>query len=168
MAGHYEVLGVQRDATAAEVRRAYLALARRHHPDREGGSADRMRALNEAWATLGDPEQRRVYDRSLSIPPPRAAAPWPTAPSAAPPAPAGDLADLFDDRPIHGGMVRLPGWIALTPPGLLALGAVVGVLGLVFRLGAVVAFGFALSGLGILLFVLSPFIALAASRRGNR
>jgi len=47
----YEVLGVPPSATPAEIRRAYLALARRHHPD-AGGSADEMRRLNEAWAAL--------------------------------------------------------------------------------------------------------------------
>jgi hypothetical protein len=47
----YEVLGVPRTATAEEIRRAYLTLARRHHPD-AGGSADEMRRLNEAWSAL--------------------------------------------------------------------------------------------------------------------
>jgi hypothetical protein len=47
----YEVLGVSPGATPDEVRRAYLALARRHHPD-AGGNTDEMRRLNEAWATF--------------------------------------------------------------------------------------------------------------------
>jgi hypothetical protein len=47
----YEVLGVSPGATPEEIRRAYLALARRHHPD-AGGSVDEMRRLNEAWAAL--------------------------------------------------------------------------------------------------------------------
>jgi DnaJ domain len=47
----YEVLGVPPSATAEEIRRAYLALARRHHPD-AGGSAEAMRRLNEAWSAL--------------------------------------------------------------------------------------------------------------------
>jgi hypothetical protein len=47
----YEVLGVPPNATPDEIRRAYLALARRHHPD-AGGTADEMRRLNEAWAAL--------------------------------------------------------------------------------------------------------------------
>src|SRR3954469_21077375 len=47
----YEVLGVPPTATPEEIRRAYLALARRHHPD-AGGSADEMRRLNEAWSAL--------------------------------------------------------------------------------------------------------------------
>ena len=47
----YEVLGVSPSATPDEIRRAYLALARRHHPD-AGGSVDEMRRVNDAWAAL--------------------------------------------------------------------------------------------------------------------
>ena len=47
----YEVLGVPPTATPAEIRHAYLTLARRHHPD-AGGDAEQMRRLNEAWAAL--------------------------------------------------------------------------------------------------------------------
>jgi hypothetical protein len=50
----YDVLGVSPDASQAEIRRAYLTLARRHHPD-AGGDADAMRRLNEAWAALSAP-----------------------------------------------------------------------------------------------------------------
>lgn len=71
---HYEVLGVAPGAPAAEVRRAYLRLARTHHPDRHAeATADeraaaeqRMRSANEAWAVLGDPARRRAYDDQLA------------------------------------------------------------------------------------------------------
>jgi hypothetical protein len=70
---HYEVLGVAPDVDAATLRRAYLDLARRHHPDRvaasEGSgsaSAERMRAANVAWNVLGDPARRAAYDRQLA------------------------------------------------------------------------------------------------------
>lgn len=67
------MLGVDRAASDAEVRRAYLRLARRHHPDfhtagseGEVGSAEtRMREINRAWEVLGTPESRAAYDRSL-------------------------------------------------------------------------------------------------------
>ena len=63
----YEVLGVPRSATDAEIHRAYVRLARRWHPDLNEGSAeaeDRMRAVNEAWAVLGDTSQRVRFDRA--------------------------------------------------------------------------------------------------------
>jgi hypothetical protein len=69
---HYEVLGVAEDTSAADLRRAYVALARRHHPDFYANSAPgrrleaerRMRAINEAWSVLGDEDRRQAYDRS--------------------------------------------------------------------------------------------------------
>lgn len=69
---HYDVLGVRPDATPAALRSAYLAAARRDHPDRHVGAdaatraraERRMRAVNEAWSVLGDPERRRAYDRA--------------------------------------------------------------------------------------------------------
>jgi curved DNA-binding protein CbpA len=59
----YEVLGVKPTASDAEIRRAYVALARRFHPDTNPAGEERMRAVNEAWAVLGDRQRRRDYDR---------------------------------------------------------------------------------------------------------
>ena len=59
----YEVLGVVRTASDAEIRHAYLALARRFHPDANPGGEERMRLVNEAWAVLGDRVRRAEYDR---------------------------------------------------------------------------------------------------------
>jgi hypothetical protein len=59
----YEVLGVVRTATDAEIRHAYVALARRFHPDANPGGEERMRLVNEAWAVLGDRGRRAEYDR---------------------------------------------------------------------------------------------------------
>lgn len=62
----YEVLGVGPNSTDGEIRKAYVGLARRFHPDLHGGADDRMREVNEAWAVLGDPERRATYERSRS------------------------------------------------------------------------------------------------------
>jgi DnaJ-domain-containing protein 1 len=70
---HYDVLGVDPTASAAEIRKAYLAEARRVHPDFHTGDAparraqaeQQMRVLNEAWAVLGDDALRRAYDSGL-------------------------------------------------------------------------------------------------------
>ena len=67
---HYDVLGVDRTASAAEVRKAYLQLAREHHPDFHTTASDafrlanerEMQRINEAWAVLSDADRRRTYD----------------------------------------------------------------------------------------------------------
>jgi molecular chaperone DnaJ len=61
----YIVLGVERDATLADVKRAYKRLARRHHPDINPGdrmAASQFRQIAEAYETLSDPDRRRRYD----------------------------------------------------------------------------------------------------------
>ena len=62
---YYEVLGVSRTADAAEVKRSYRTLARKHHPDvnREDGAEERFKEINEAYEVLSDPERRATYDR---------------------------------------------------------------------------------------------------------
>jgi len=62
---YYQVLGVERGAAEAEIKKAYRRLVRKHHPD-VNQAADgqvRMQALNEAWEVLKDPEKRAAYDR---------------------------------------------------------------------------------------------------------
>src|SRR5581483_5529379 len=62
---YYEVLGVERNATSDEVRRAYRKLALQFHPDRnpEAGAAERFKEVTEAYEVLSDPERRAQYDR---------------------------------------------------------------------------------------------------------
>src|SRR5258705_10252693 len=62
---YYEILGVSRDASPEEIRRAYRALARKHHPDvnKEAGAEDRFKEISEAYEVLRDPEKRAQYDR---------------------------------------------------------------------------------------------------------
>lgn len=66
----YEVLGVSPTSTDADIRKAYVALARRFHPDVHGGADDRMREVNEAWALLGDARRRAAYEGSQQREPP--------------------------------------------------------------------------------------------------
>lgn len=70
---HYAVLGVRPGATRDEIRRAWIDLARSHHPDTAGGGPiDRDRAeatirrINEAWSVLGDDRSRAEYDARRS------------------------------------------------------------------------------------------------------
>jgi molecular chaperone DnaJ len=61
----YLLLGVQREATAADIKRAYKRLARKFHPDINPGdqqAARQFRQIAEAYETLIDPERRRRYD----------------------------------------------------------------------------------------------------------
>ncbi len=61
---YYEALGVPRDASLDDIRRAYRNLARRLHPDvnKEPGAEDRFKAISEAYDVLRDPEKRARYD----------------------------------------------------------------------------------------------------------
>ncbi|HET8570369.1 MAG TPA: J domain-containing protein [Candidatus Limnocylindria bacterium] len=69
----YAVLGVPRDASPLQVARAHRRLAKRYHPDLGAeGDAERMRRINEAWATLSAPARRHEFDRQhpVAAPPP--------------------------------------------------------------------------------------------------
>lgn len=63
----YKVLQVDAEAEPEVIRAAYLCLAKKYHPDTSGGEGDRMAALNEAWAVLGDMDRRRAYDRARFV-----------------------------------------------------------------------------------------------------
>ncbi|HSB88055.1 MAG TPA: DnaJ domain-containing protein [Ilumatobacteraceae bacterium] len=85
---HYEVLGVGRGASTAQVRAAFRRRVREHHPDTsESGSAEELAAIKEAWRVLGDPHLRRDYDRALSSVPTQTGRPerLDTVPVAVPP-----------------------------------------------------------------------------------
>ena len=68
MRSYYEILGVAATASRDEIRRAYLAGARRLHPDTGAGDQRGMQVLNEAWTVLRDPRRRGAYDRTLGLP----------------------------------------------------------------------------------------------------
>ncbi|HET9316997.1 MAG TPA: J domain-containing protein [Vicinamibacteria bacterium] len=72
---HYELLGVRRGASTAEIKRAYQKLARQLHPDLNPGdpiAADRFQWVSRAFEVLSDPQRRSQYDRGEPAPaPPR-------------------------------------------------------------------------------------------------
>lgn len=62
---YYEALGIGRDAGKAEIKKAYLKLARQHHPDinKDPGAESRFKEITEAYEVLSDDERRAAYDR---------------------------------------------------------------------------------------------------------
>ncbi len=106
----YRVLQVDPEAEPDVVRAAYRALARKYHPDGPQGDGARMRAINEAWAALGDPERRAAVDRQRAEAKAAAASftaryapadqPSPTAPPPPPTAPAPAAQPARDADPI--------------------------------------------------------------------
>lgn len=83
---YYEVLGVGREATGAEVKKAFRKLARVHHPDvakDKTTAEEKFKEINEAYEVLSDPEKRKKYDalganwNQPGGPPPGGAGPMP-------------------------------------------------------------------------------------------
>lgn len=60
----YDILGVKRDASEAEIKKAFRKLATKHHPD-AGGDEKKFKEISEAYETLSNPEKRKEYDQIL-------------------------------------------------------------------------------------------------------
>ncbi len=178
---HYEVLGVAPDVSEDELRRAYLRLARRYHPDRHvdadpAAAADadaRMRRINEAWEVLGSPSTRAGYDRSLRAP----GAATPGAPASAPTIrpPSSEFRPYFehdeddDDswryEPDEGDPATAPPRLLLVaPPMLLGMSVFLLVAGLTLDAPGVVAAALIGALFSLLLFVGAPVVVLFRSR----
>lgn len=91
---HYQVLGVAPHASHDEIRRAYRALVKRHHPDANPDAPAEARArvaqIIAAWEVLGDPAKRQAYDWAIGTTP---------RPNPADPFRPDEPDDLFDDEP---------------------------------------------------------------------
>lgn len=68
MSNHYETLGVAKDATPEEIKKAYRKLARKYHPDVYQGedAEEQFKAVSHAYDVLSDPQKRRNYDATGS------------------------------------------------------------------------------------------------------
>ncbi len=60
---YYKVLRVEKNASGDEIKKAFRKLAHEHHPDKQGGNAEKFKEANEAYGVLGDAEKRKQYDQ---------------------------------------------------------------------------------------------------------
>ncbi|EDO31903.1 predicted protein [Nematostella vectensis] len=63
---YYEVLGVERNATTDDIRRAYRRLALKYHPDKNAGTEENFKEVSEAYEVLCDPQQRERFDKKFA------------------------------------------------------------------------------------------------------
>src|SRR5262245_66521042 len=67
---YYKVLGVAKDASAADIKKAYRKLARRHHPDANKGASaaeEKFKGISEAYHVLSDDKRRRECDEARAL-----------------------------------------------------------------------------------------------------
>jgi curved DNA-binding protein CbpA len=191
---YYDVLGVAPDASASAIRRAYVSLARRYHPDFHTTAPPGVRAaneramqtVNEAWAVLSDPAERRRYDERYVH-----GSGDPAADSATDPAdarraraqqdaharaawhPFDDGDDdldprLFDDEAAAAPLSRRRQLVVVAPMVTFLGGVLLVVLGLVINLLPLSLLGLAAIVASAVGFVVLPLLALSASARNDR
>jgi hypothetical protein len=167
---HYDLLRVDPAASVEEIRRAYLAAARRHHPDLEADPTQRrhaerrMQQLNEAWSVLGHQARRAAYDRSLGRPLPGEVPRRQWSPLEPDDPDEVDPRDLLDDMPIGDG-ARVPRALQLAPPLLIMTALVTVLVGGVTAIPGLLAIGLVAGASGALLFLAAPFVAVFRGRR---
>ena len=60
---YYEILGIKKDASKEEIKKAFRVLAHKHHPDKKDGDEAKFKEANEAYQTLSDDQKRAQYDQ---------------------------------------------------------------------------------------------------------
>ena len=92
---YYSLLGIERTASEAEIKKAYRRLAMKHHPDRNAqdkGAEKKFKAINEAYEVLSNPQKRQAYDMHGHAGVDPSAAAYSSARSG-----SGNFSDVFDD-----------------------------------------------------------------------
>jgi hypothetical protein len=181
---YYDVLGVPADASPAALKRAYVELARRHHPDFHttdpagvrAANEKAMQAVNEAWAVLSDPVARQRYDarhldgsaadhrRTRAEDDARARAAW---------RPFDDGDDeidprLLDDEPAHVVVTRRQQLVTVAPAVTFFGGVLTTIVGLVINVLPLALLGIVAVVAAAVGFVVLPLLALSASARNDR
>lgn len=157
----YEVLGVDPAASDAEVRRAYLALARRFHPDVHPGGEARMQQVNEAWAILGDRARRAAWDRDHAVK---------ADPGFRPDDPVDDAfdpRDLVDSpyRPVPSRQLERRGLLTVMPVMVFGASVAAFMAGIFFDSAVILGFGVVLFSLSCIGMVGVLLMLLADARR---
>ena len=177
---HYNTLGVIPTASAADLRTAYLKLARANHPDKFNGNDRakaelRMQQINEAWNVLGVAHKRREYDAKQPDGATRS-----NGASAGQPGQARrghahfkpfddddpiDRADVdLDARPIAGSR-GVPRWVTFLPVVLFVSGMVTLAFGTMVDATAIFALGLVAVAFGGVCFLLLPLIVMSRAER---
>ena len=60
---YYSTLGINKNASQEEIKKAYKKMSMQHHPDRTGGDDSKFKEINEAYQTLNDPQKKQMYDQ---------------------------------------------------------------------------------------------------------
>lgn len=189
MIDHYAALGLRPGAEPAEIRAAYLRLARQHHPDRHHAEPAAVRAeheqvmrrVNAAWEVLGDPERREAHDRDLRSGGSTSSATSPGSNRFTMPAGRSWTPRADDDEWMHD----FSAWrdhderLAEDPVGdtrpsvvigpiVIATAIVLAFVGVALDNRTLLAVGFAGVLLGAAIMVILPFLELARGRRRDR
>ncbi len=177
---HYESLGVRSDASAEQIKRAYVDLARRHHPDfhttddpaTRRDAERRMREVNAAWQVLGVETARQAYDRT------RAGGSGAGGSGGSGPVihrPSSAFTPYFDEdeddddswryEPDEGDPATAPPRsLLIAPPALFVIGIVLVVVSLTTGIDALTALGLGALGFSALCFVGAPVVAMFRSQ----
>ena len=65
MDNYYKILGVNRDSSTDEIKKAFRALAKKYHPDNDSGDKKKFEEINMAYQILSDEQKRKAYDDKL-------------------------------------------------------------------------------------------------------
>lgn len=171
---HYNTLGVTANASAADLRGAYLKLARANHPDKFDGSdrkaaEARMQEINEAWNVLGVAHKRREYDAA------RPASKQPT-PGRSSQQRGRTHFHPFDDEPIVRndidldatpipGSKGMPQWLTFAPVLLVIVGVIVMAFGTMVNGAGVIVLGLIALGMGLVCFLILPLFVMSRAER---
>jgi len=64
----YKTLGVNKESTESDIKKAYRKLAKEYHPDKSSGNEERFKEIADAYETLGDPKKKAIYDQRSTNP----------------------------------------------------------------------------------------------------